>query len=122
LFGGKGRRDRSLIDPGRDAVDEWHDPEQPGTSHRFKAAEPEDDRALPLLRDLRRLQQHQPEQDSGNHGKWVLHGRRNQQAGDDRDRQQGNRDHVRRAHIRTLAAVGTDKQRNECHLGSCLSM
>ena len=57
LLGGEAGRDRPLIDPRRDRVDERHDPEQPGAAQADEAAEPQHDRALPLLRDARRLHQ-----------------------------------------------------------------
>ncbi len=55
LLGGKTRGDRALIDPRADDVDKRHDPEEAGTAHAAEAAEPQDDRPLPLPRDTRRL-------------------------------------------------------------------
>ena len=51
LLGGEAGRDRALIDPGRHAIDERHDPEQPRPAQADEPAEPEDDGALPLLGD-----------------------------------------------------------------------
>ena len=51
LLGREARCDRALVDPRRHAVRERHDPEQPGATQADEAAEPQHDRALPLLRD-----------------------------------------------------------------------
>ena len=64
LLGGEAGRDRPLIDPGRDRVDERHDPEEPGAAQADEAAEPQHDRALPLLRDARRLHQDDADDDA----------------------------------------------------------
>ncbi len=54
-------RDGPLIDHRRHAIDERHDPEQPRAAQADVAAEAQHDRALPLLRDLRRRRQQQPD-------------------------------------------------------------
>jgi hypothetical protein len=68
LLGGEARGDGPLIDPGGDAIDERHDPEEARSAQADEAPEAEYHRALPLLGDARRLHQHEAgREDRGGH-------------------------------------------------------
>ena len=61
LLGREARGDHALIDPPRHRIDERHDPEEARAAQADVAAQPQHDRALPLLGDLRRLRQREAE-------------------------------------------------------------
>ena len=126
LFGGEAGGDRPLIDPGRNAIDERHHPEESRPFHRLIASKTQNDRALPLLRDLRRLDQHEADQDPGNHRNRIVDIHGDGEAGEDRNHEQRDPDHIGRMDVRSspsgLPTPRTRKHRNEWHLGSSLSV
>jgi len=61
-----------------------------GSAQADEAAEPQHDRALPLLSDARRQHQHQPQDRHRDHGDWTAREERQQRA--DRDRSEQDQD------------------------------
>ena len=62
LLGGEAGGDGALIDPGRHAIHERHDPEQSRPAQPDEPPEPQHDAALPLLGDSRRRHQHEADE------------------------------------------------------------
>ena len=80
LLGGEAGRDRALIDPGRHAIHERHDPEQARAAQADEPPEPQHHRALPLLRDARRRHQHDTDERHDDQRKQVAGGVRSGEA------------------------------------------